>query len=139
MTEEYQVSEEQLAQLFVRLSRSKFRSRFALTQKDKNYALEKGSAVLRTHAAEFIRKRLSAAEPENDGKQTPMRGHPVFVAQHATGICCRGCMEKWHGIPQHVPLTEQQQAYLTEVLMAWISSQLQSEVELKYYGGRASV
>ena len=130
---EYEATEEQLAQLFARLSRSKFRSRFALSQKDKDYALQKGSAVLREHAAQFIKMRLTQAKPPNDGKQTPMRGHPVFVAQHATGICCRGCMEKWHHIPQHVPLTEQQQRYLNDVLMAWISNQLQSEVELKYY------
>ncbi len=30
-----------------------------------------------------------AAEPRNDGKQTPFRGHPVFTAQHATATCCR--------------------------------------------------
>ncbi len=25
-----------------------------------------------------------------------MKGHPVFVAQHATATCCRECIRKWH-------------------------------------------
>ena len=29
------------------------------------------------HGSDFIDKRLAPAEPANDGKQTPMRGHPA--------------------------------------------------------------
>ena len=57
----------------------------------------------------FIRKRLAPAVIPNDGKQTPMRGHPVFIAQHATGCCCRGCFEKWHRIPAGRELTDEEQ------------------------------
>lgn len=95
--------------------------------------MEKGSEILRKHAADFIRTRIAPAEIPNDGKQTPMHGHPVFVAQHATGICCRGCLYKWHNIPKGIALTQEQQRMLTDILMAWISNQLQSEVELNYY------
>jgi hypothetical protein len=45
-----------------------------------------------------VSKRLGSANPLNDGKQTPFKGHPVFIAQHATATCCRGCLAKWHGI-----------------------------------------
>ena len=80
--------------LFARLSRSKFRSRFRLGMKERQYCLEKGAPVIEQHAADFVAKRLAPALPANDGKQTPMRGHPVFIAQHATATCCRGCLAK---------------------------------------------
>ena len=53
---------------------------------------------MRAHAAEIIAERLAPAEPRNEGRQTPYRNHPVFVAQHATATCCRSCLETWHGI-----------------------------------------
>lgn len=112
--------------LFARLAQSKFRSSFHLKANDKAYVREKGMDVIRSHACDFIRARLAPAEPENDGKQTPMRGHPVFVAQHATGTCCRGCLEKWHRIPKGRELTESQQAYLVdEVIMKWIRREME--------------
>lgn len=77
--------------LFERLSKSEFRSRFHLSQKDMEYIASKGLATIRKHAEDFVAKRLAPAIIPNDGKQTPMRGHPVFIAQHATGCCCRGC------------------------------------------------
>ena len=98
--------------LFARLSRSKFRSRFRLGMKERQYCLEKGAPVIEQHAADFVAKRLAPALPANDGKQTPMRGHPVFIAQHTTATCCRGCLAKWHNIPQGVSLSEEQQRYI---------------------------
>ena len=114
--------------LFERLSQSKFRMRFRLKEADKAYIREKGMDTIREHAAQIVQKRLSAAEPKNDGKQTPMRGapqgHPIFLGQHATGTCCRGCLEKWHGIPKGRPLSEAEQARIVEVLMQWIGRQM---------------
>ena len=75
--------QETYAQMLVRLSRSNFRSRFHLKAQDKQYIREKGWNTIADHAADFVSKRLAPAEPKNDGKQTPMRGHPVFIAQHA--------------------------------------------------------
>lgn len=115
---------EALGALFERLSRSAFRSRFRLRTTELDYIAAKGLATIRQHAGDFVRQRLAPAFPPNDGRQTPMRGHPVFVAQHATGCCCRGCLVKWHGIPAGRPLTEAEQAYVVEVLMAWIGRQM---------------
>ena len=113
--------------LFERIRQSDFRMRFQLKEADRAYIQEKGMDVIRDHALELIRKRLAPAEPKNDGKQTPMRGapvgHPVFLAQHATGTCCRGCLEKWHGIPQGKTLTEEQVQYVTDVIMKWLDRQ----------------
>lgn len=110
--------------LFERLAKSTFRSRFRLTQKDKSYIAGKGMATIRRHAIDFVTKRLAPAVIPNDGKQTPLRGHPVFLAQHATGCCCRGCLSKWHHIPAGRQLTEEEQQYIVAVLMTWIERQL---------------
>ena len=106
-----------------RLAKSKFRSRFKLGAKDIRYIEEKGLDTIRSHACDFIRDRVAPANPANDGKQTPMRGHPVFIAQHATATCCRGCIEKWHHFPQHKQLTPSEQEYLVSVIMEWIKRQ----------------
>lgn len=112
-----------LTDLFARLAKSDFRSRFHLTKKDKEYISQKGLPTIRRHAEDFIAKRLAPAVIPNDGKQTPMRGHPVFLAQHATGCCCRGCFYKWHHIPAGRELTNEEQQYAVAVLMAWIETQ----------------
>jgi hypothetical protein len=88
--------------LFDALSRSRFRTKFSLGAEERSYLHMKGRTAVREHASDFIGRRLAPAYPVRDGKQTPMRGHPVFVAQHATATCCRGCLEKWHGIPPAV-------------------------------------
>lgn len=112
------------APLFARLARSAFRSRFRLRTTERTYIERIGFPTLRRHAEEFVRMRLAPALPPNDGRQTPMRGHPVFIAQHATGCCCRGCLSKWHGIPAGRPLTEAEQHYIVRVLLTWILRQL---------------
>src|SRR3546814_17950696 len=88
-----------LDSLFAGLATSRFRSRFRLGEKEHTYLATRGLPIVLDHAADFVEKRLAPAEPVNDGKQTPMRGHPVFIAQHATATCCRSCLAKWHGIP----------------------------------------
>ena len=109
-----------------RLAKSKFRSRFKLRAKEFEYIKDKGLDKIKSHAEDFIRDRVAPAEPVNDGKQTPMRGHPVFIAQHATATCCRGCIEKWHKFPQHRELTSTEQEYLVSIIMEWINRQINS-------------
>ena len=115
--------------LTLRLSKSKFRSRFHLSEGDRKYIREKGMDTVRRHAAEIVQRRLAPAEPKNDGSQTPMRGapngHPVFIAQHATATCCRECLFKWHGIPKGRQLTDKEQGYIVDVLMKWIERKMQ--------------
>jgi hypothetical protein len=83
----------------------------------------KGRAAVLGHAREFVQRRLAPAYPVRDGKQTPMRGHPVFLAQHATATCCRGCLEKWHGVPRGRPLSDAEQAYVVDVIDQWLRRQ----------------
>lgn len=124
-----------LEDLFERLSQSKFRSGFHLKEKDKKYVLDKGGDKIREHARDFVSQRLAPAVISNDGKQTPMKGHPIFIAQHATACCCRGCLEKWHHFPRGKELTEEQQDYVVDVLMEWVGRQMEgyevSEIEME--------
>jgi hypothetical protein len=112
-----------MERLFTALARSPFRSRFKLSAKEQAYMKQKGMDVILQHAREFIQARLAPANPAHDGKQTPMRNHPVFVAQHATATCCRKCLAKWHGIPAGRPLDEAQIDYIVSVIDQWLSRQ----------------
>lgn len=110
--------------ILYKLSKSKFRSSFKLKEKDINYIKEKGIEKVKSHAYDFINNRLASDNILNDGKQTPMRGHPVFIAQHACACCCRGCLEKWHHIPKNRCLTEKEIDYIVGLLMSWIDNQI---------------
>lgn len=110
--------------VFPRLAASRFRARFNLGPKERAYLESRGEAVILAHARDFIRDRLAPAAPVNDGKQTPMRGHPVFIAQHATATCCRGCLAKWHGIPAGRPLSDAEQAYVLTGIWRWLEQGL---------------
>lgn len=83
-----------------KLKASNFRSGFSLKEKEKAYVRKKGMDTIRRHAQDFVRQRLAPAVIPNDGKQTPMHGHPVFIAQHACACCCRGCLQKWYRVPK---------------------------------------
>jgi len=109
-----------LDELFEALGRSAFRSRFRLGGREAACLRQKGLTVVLGHAREFVEKRLAPAEPANDGRQTPMRNHPVFIAQHATATCCRGCLEKWHHIPKGRPLSDREVQYVVAVLERWL-------------------
>lgn len=109
--------------LFTRLARSRFRRRFRLRGADLAYLRDRGLPAVMEHAARFVAERLAPAEPPNDGRQTPWRGHPVFVAQHATGTCCRGCLERWHGIPRGVPLGPEERERVLAALERWLREQ----------------
>ncbi|MDP3778019.1 DUF4186 domain-containing protein [Methylotenera sp.] len=115
-----------LDKLFAALAQSTFRNSFQLRDKDLAYLHQKGLSAVLDHAEDFISKRLAPAIINNDGKQTPMRGHPVFVAQHATACCCRGCLAQWHQIPQGRELTLAEQAYIVVVLEKWLRIRLES-------------
>ena len=109
--------------VLTRLRLSPFRSRIHLQQKEREYLRRKGMNEVLKHAAEFIEKRLAPAYPANDGKQTPWHNHPVFIAQHATATCCRGCLQKWHQISKGRALTPEEQEYIVEVIGTWLSQQ----------------
>jgi hypothetical protein len=112
-----------LDDLFSALGRSKFRCRMRLGAKERAYLEEKTLPVVLEHGRRFVTERLAPAEPPNDGRQTPMRGHPVFIAQHATATCCRRCLAKWHYVGRGKPLTAEQIDYVLGVIERWLREQ----------------
>jgi hypothetical protein len=111
-----------LNDVFARLAGSPFRRRFRLGAKERDYLAAKGMQTVLAHARDFIERRLAAAEPTNDGKQTPMRGHPAFIAQHATATCCRSCLAKWHGIAAGRALGPGEQDHVVAAIERWLSA-----------------
>ena len=110
-----------------RLSKSKFRKFFHLKAKDFKYIQNKGMDTIRKHAYDFINSRLAPAVIPNDGKQTPMRGHPVFIAEHATATCCRSCLYKWHHISKNKELNQDEIDYIVNIIMMWINNELTTQ------------
>ena len=107
-----------------RIAQHPFRAKFRLRGRDRGLAELRGPATIRKHAHEIVAERLASAAPRKDGTQTPYRGHPVFVAQHATATCCRNCLERNHAIPKGHELTEDERAYVVAVVTRWIEREL---------------
>ena len=121
-------SESFVFQQLQKLNKSTFRARFKLSLKDITYIHQKGIGTIKEHAYDFLSKRLAPSFIKNDGKQTPMRGHPVFVAQHATATCCRDCLYKWHRIEKNKELNKDELDFCVNIIMAWIKLQLEKSV-----------
>ena len=119
-----------ISQKLTSLKKSKFRSKFKLFQKDRDYISTKGLEIIKDHAFQFINSRVAPDFPKNDGKQTPMRGHPVFIAQHATATCCRGCISKWHNIEKGRALNNKEIDFIVALIMGWIERQLDERLDV---------
>ena len=115
----------QINRLLDGLEKTKFRGSFHLNKKMRDYVIDKGMDVIRKHAYDFVNNRIKI-RPVNDGKQTPMKGHPVFIAQHATGTCCRGCLERIHKISKNKELNSDEIDYIVLVLIMWIKREMES-------------
>jgi hypothetical protein len=111
-------------ELIDRISAQPFRARFHLRGRDRGLAQLHGPARLRQHAHDLVARRLAPAFPDKDGKQTPYRGHPVFVAQHATATCCRSCLHRNHGIEPGRELTPDERDHVVAVICRWIEREL---------------
>lgn len=122
----YSVINMDIERLLISLNKTKFRGSFHLNNKMKEYVLTKSITKIESDCYDLITKRLAPAVIPNDGKQTPMRQvHPVFIAQHATGTCCRGCLERIHHIPKNRELTKEEIDYIVKVIMTWIKNEIE--------------
>lgn len=118
------IQKEYLYQKLQLLNKSSFRRHFKLSSKDINYIHAKGMKIIEEHAYDFISSRLAPKNIPNDGKQTPMRGHPVFIAQHATATCCRNCLYKWHHIPKNRALLPKEERFIVALIITWLNEQI---------------
>lgn len=113
-------------EIIKKLKTSKFRNSFHLKEKEIEYIKEKGMETVKRHAIDFINTKLAPANPLNDGKQTPMKNHPVFIAMHACACCCRSCLYKWHHIPKNKELNDSEKEYILNLLITWIETELKT-------------
>jgi hypothetical protein len=98
--------------------------KFVLGEPEQEYVTSRGMDILRLHATDFVNKRLAPAEPKNDGRQTPTKGHPVFIAQHATGCNDRDSLEQFFGIKKGKELSEAQVGKVVDAILRWIAEHL---------------
>ena len=117
------IDDKQWKSLKAKLARSKLIGQHAIGDPEREYIHSRGFEILKLHATDFVRKRLAPADPKNDGRQTPLKGHPVFIAQHATGTSDRSRLEKFHGIKAGIELTEKEIGYVVSVILRWIKEQ----------------
>lgn len=110
----------ELDEIFAALQHSAFRRRIHLNARDLQYLRNRGLPMVMEHAEQFIAQRLAPADPPNDGRQTPWRGHPAFVAQHATATCCRKCLAKWHGISAGRALSPDEVRHVLTAIEWWL-------------------
>lgn len=122
---EYSLVPKNVIEIMEKLKKSSFRNSFSLKEKDFAYIEKRTLEKIREHAYDFVEKKLSSISPTNDGKQTPMKGHPIFISQHATATCCRGCLEKWHHISKGKKLNSEEKDYIVDVLMEWVNREYQ--------------
>lgn len=126
------MSDEYIKGLFERLENSYYRRGFHLKRKESEYLQKKGIARIRKEAFDFLQQRIAPECPKNDGRQTPMRNHPVFVAQHATATCCRKCIEKWHDMPRGKQLEKSEIDTLVDCIMYWIDLESTHNVKHRF-------
>lgn len=122
------IDDKQWKTLKQKLARSKQITMPDMGEPEKEYVTSRGLDILRLHATDFVNKRIAPARPKNDGRQTPLKGHPVFIAQHATGTSDREKLEKFHGIKAGENLTDKEVAYIVSVILRWIEEQVSEPV-----------
>lgn len=98
--------------------------KFLLGEAEQEYVTSRGMDILRLHAADFVNKRLAPANPKNDGRQTPTKGHPVFIAQHACGCNDRSALEQFFGIEKGRELSDDEAERVVDVILRWIEEHL---------------
>ena len=117
------IDDQQWKALKTKLNRSKQIPTLNMGDPEIEYVHSRGLDILKLHAADFVRKRLAPADPKNDGRQTPLKGHPVFIAQHATGTSDRQKLKKFHSIDSGTELTDKEVDYIVDIILRWIEEQ----------------
>ena len=113
-----------IEEVFSKLNKTGRINDFSLGASEIEYVTSRGIDILRLHATDFIQKRIAPAEPKNDGHQTPAKGHPVFLAQHACGCNDRDSVEKFFGFNKGVLLKDKEVNLIVDVIVSWLEDQI---------------
>jgi len=88
-------------------------------------AMKYSKCELRERAKKEIKQRIGKVNNFREGYQTPKKGEEIVnYAQHATGTCCRECLEYWHGIKKGTDLTEEQLYFCADIAMLYIEEKV---------------
>lgn len=82
-------------------------------------ASSKLGKVSKREVKKILAKSIGVCK-DNDGRQTPYYGNPVYYAQHGLGCCCRKCLEKFYGIPRDVPLSDDELECFAGLIMEFV-------------------
>ena len=115
-------SKKKIEEVFSKLNKTGRISNFSLGDAEIEYVSSRGIEILRLHATDFIQKRIAPKEPKNDGHQTPAKGHPVFLAQHACGCNDRDSVEQFFGFKKGSLLKEKEVNLIVDVIVFSSSS-----------------
>lgn len=119
-----ELSSKEWSELKQKLEASGRLKKFVLGEPEREYVTSRGMDILRLHATDFVNKRLAPENPKNDGRQTPTKGHPVFIAQHATGCNDRDGLEEFFGIEKGRALTDEEVEKVVDAILRWIEENL---------------
>lgn len=85
------------------------------------------SQSLRMSAKKTLSTRIKKFNSFIDNRQTPLGGDDIVnYAQHATGTCCRKCLQAWHNIPKEQELTEIQLEFCTDLVMLYVNERIKN-------------
>ncbi len=124
MEKKYKISDSDWRKLLEKVAKCDYRAEIDLGAEDIEYINSRGFDMMIKHAQDFVERRLGPARPRNEGKQTPLKGHPLFLAQHATGSDSRRALSEYHGIAEGKELSRQQIDYVTDVVLRWLEERL---------------
>ncbi len=103
---------------------------------DRTARWQRETIAKRTHAAIHSHVGAPSSEIFRDGTQTQdehsEHAQIYFLGMHAVAVCCRKCMEYWHGIPRDHRLTEAEEQYFATLVWAYICKRMdwQDSLEL---------
>lgn len=90
-----------------------------LSENDIELIQEIGVDGIKQQARQIVEAKLME-HPENDGRQTPYAGNPVYKAMHACGAASRRDLARKHRIPAGKELTDSQVDSVVNLLVRWI-------------------
>jgi hypothetical protein len=87
-------------------------------------ALSQGKGALQNEIIDRMANKIGKVNPFNNGI-TPYTGNIIFYAQHATGTCCRRCMDYWYKFPmKDVALTDLQIDFSANLINLYLNRRL---------------
>lgn len=90
-----------------------------LDEQDIELVRQVGIEGVKQQARQIVEQKLRE-QPENDGKQTPVAGNPIYKAMHSCRCASRRELSKAHRIPAGREMTDKEVDAVVNLLTRWI-------------------